>query len=89
MATADVLCALVAVIGDSVLTRPHRADHVLPAAGVYFAALVLGTQTAMEPPEQAVFVLAAFAASAGWQPLSTEPRAVFSPRPGRRRSRWP
>lgn len=38
---------------------------------IYFAALVLGTRAAdaVSPPEQGVFVLAAFAASASWQLL--------------------
>ncbi|MFE9450955.1 LysE family transporter [Streptomyces sp. NPDC006739] len=42
-----------------------------PATVVYFAALVLGTRTAdtVHPLEQGAFVLAAFAASAGWQLL--------------------
>lgn len=42
-----------------------------PITVIYFAALVLGTQTAGGPNrlEQAVFVLAAFAASASWQLL--------------------
>ncbi|MFF3846778.1 LysE family transporter [Streptomyces sp. NPDC002328] len=42
-----------------------------PTTVVYFAALVLGTGTAdaVRPLEQAVFVLAAFAASASWQLL--------------------
>ncbi|TVL91203.1 LysE family transporter [Streptomyces sp. SAJ15] len=42
-----------------------------PLTVLYFAALVLGGQTAADPTllEQAVFVLAAFAASASWQLL--------------------
>ncbi|MEV0182271.1 LysE family transporter [Streptomyces sp. NPDC050625] len=42
-----------------------------PTTVIYFAALVLGTRTALAVPplEQAVFVLAAFAASASWQLL--------------------
>lgn len=42
-----------------------------PLTVVYFAALVLGSRgsAAPNPLEQAVFVLAAFAASAGWQML--------------------
>jgi arginine exporter protein ArgO len=42
-----------------------------PITVIYFAALVLGTQTTAAPDhlEQAVFVLAAFAASASWQLL--------------------
>lgn len=38
---------------------------------IYFAALVLGTRAAgpVQPLEQGVFVLAAFAASASWQVL--------------------
>ncbi|MFF4559908.1 LysE family transporter [Streptomyces sp. NPDC001435] len=42
-----------------------------PTTVIYFAALVLGTRTAhaVPPLEQAVFVLAAFAASASWQLL--------------------
>ncbi|MGV9556860.1 LysE family transporter [Streptomyces sp. NPDC003401] len=42
-----------------------------PATVVYFAALVLGTGAAdaVRPAERAVFVLAAFAASASWQLL--------------------
>ncbi|MEU6807979.1 LysE family transporter [Streptomyces sp. NPDC046831] len=42
-----------------------------PATVVYFAALVLGTRTGQDvrPLEQAVFVSAAFAASASWQLL--------------------
>ncbi|WSA74886.1 LysE family transporter [Streptomyces sp. NBC_01799] len=41
-----------------------------PTTVIYFAALVLGSRTAAGDPdrwEQSVFVLAAFAASAGWQ----------------------
>ncbi|MEV6172336.1 LysE family transporter [Streptomyces sp. NPDC051954] len=40
-----------------------------PTTVIYFAALVLGTQTSdtVQPLEQAVFVLAAFIASASWQ----------------------
>jgi arginine exporter protein ArgO len=40
-----------------------------PTTVIYFAALVLGSQTTAAPnhQEQAVFVLAAFAASASWQ----------------------
>ncbi|MEW2167764.1 LysE family transporter [Streptomyces sp. NPDC007084] len=58
--------------------RPGRAYLSLlgitllnPTTVVYFAALVLGSRTAeaVGPPEQAVFVLAAFAASASWQLL--------------------
>ncbi|MFE6052572.1 LysE family transporter [Kitasatospora sp. NPDC056446] len=42
-----------------------------PMTVVYFAALVLGARTTVAPShlEQVVFVLAAFAASAGWQLL--------------------
>jgi arginine exporter protein ArgO len=42
-----------------------------PATVIYFAALVLGSQTAADPNhlEQSMFVLAAFAASASWQLL--------------------
>ncbi|MGK5697384.1 LysE family transporter [Streptomyces sp. URMC 128] len=42
-----------------------------PATVIYFAALVLGSRAAgpAGPPEQGVFVLAAFAASASWQVL--------------------
>ncbi|MET7859330.1 LysE family transporter [Streptomyces sp. NPDC005318] len=43
-----------------------------PATVIYFAALVLGSRTADADPDhmaQSVFVLAAFAASAGWQLL--------------------
>ncbi|MCW2911979.1 MAG: hypothetical protein JWN52_47 [Actinomycetia bacterium] len=42
-----------------------------PTTVIYFAALVLGSQTTAAPDylEQAVFVLAAFAASASWQLL--------------------
>ncbi|MEU0003915.1 LysE family transporter [Streptomyces sp. NPDC006314] len=42
-----------------------------PLTVIYFAALVLGSQASVEPKpfEQAVFVLAAFAASASWQLL--------------------
>ncbi|MEU4086182.1 LysE family transporter [Streptomyces aureus] len=42
-----------------------------PTTVVYFAALVLGSRTAeaVGPLDQGVFVLAAFAASAGWQLL--------------------
>ncbi|MFF7970070.1 LysE family transporter [Streptomyces sp. NPDC007905] len=42
-----------------------------PVTVIYFAALVLGTSTAdaVRPLERAVFVLAAFAASASWQLL--------------------
>lgn len=42
-----------------------------PTTVIYFAALVLGTRAtdAVSPPEQGVFVLAAFAASASWQLL--------------------
>jgi threonine/homoserine/homoserine lactone efflux protein len=42
-----------------------------PLTVIYFAALVLGSQTGEAPtqPEQAAFVLAAFAASASWQLL--------------------
>ncbi|MGW1798524.1 LysE family transporter [Streptomyces sp. NPDC001984] len=42
-----------------------------PTTVIYFAALVLGTRTsdAVRPVEEAVFVLAAFAASASWQLL--------------------
>ncbi|MFF8941961.1 LysE family transporter [Streptomyces sp. NPDC014864] len=42
-----------------------------PATVIYFAALVLGSRTtaAVPLPEQGVFVLAAFAASASWQLL--------------------
>ncbi|MFF2100672.1 LysE family transporter [Streptomyces sp. NPDC058202] len=56
--------------------RPARAYLALlgitllnPTTVVYFAALVLGSRTAeaVRPLEQGVFVLAAFAASAGWQ----------------------
>ncbi|MEW2304509.1 LysE family transporter [Streptomyces sp. NPDC006655] len=40
-----------------------------PTTVIYFAALVVGTRSAAAPPalDQAVFVLAAFAASASWQ----------------------
>ncbi|MBC7270053.1 MAG: LysE family transporter [Streptomyces sp.] len=42
-----------------------------PTTVIYFAALVVGTRTAdsLHPVDQAVFVLAAFAASASWQLL--------------------
>ncbi|MDN3026827.1 LysE family transporter [Streptomyces sp. S.PB5] len=42
-----------------------------PTTVIYFAALVLGTRTteSVSPPAQAVFVLAAFVASASWQLL--------------------
>ncbi|MFJ8048509.1 LysE family transporter [Streptomyces luteogriseus] len=42
-----------------------------PTTVIYFAALVLGSQATgpAGPPEQGVFVLAAFAASASWQVL--------------------
>jgi arginine exporter protein ArgO len=42
-----------------------------PITVIYFAALVLGNQSTAAPdhPQQAVFVLAAFAASASWQLL--------------------
>lgn len=54
---------------------PRRAFGVFvaitalnPATVVYFAAIVLGNRTLTETPAQsAVFVLAAFAASASWQ----------------------
>ncbi|MEU9475889.1 LysE family transporter [Streptomyces sp. NPDC048191] len=58
--------------------RPARAFLGLwgvtmmnPLTVVYFAALVLGSQTSADPPplERAAFVLAAFAASASWQLL--------------------
>ncbi|MFJ8713439.1 LysE family transporter [Streptomyces violaceus] len=57
---------------------PARAYMVLlgitllnPTTVIYFAALVLGSQATgpAGPVEQGVFVLAAFAASAGWQVL--------------------
>ncbi|WP_328407851.1 LysE family transporter [Streptomyces violaceus] len=57
---------------------PARAYTVLlgitllnPTTVIYFAALVLGSQATgpAGPMEQGVFVLAAFAASAGWQVL--------------------
>ncbi|MFD8737385.1 LysE family transporter [Streptomyces sp. NPDC059618] len=58
--------------------RPGRAYLALlgitllnPTTVVYFAALVLGSRTAdaVNPLDQGVFVLAAFAASASWQLL--------------------
>jgi len=58
--------------------RPARAYLALlgitllnPTTVIYFAALVLGTRTsdAVRPVEEAVFVLAALAASASWQLL--------------------
>ncbi|MDX6741223.1 LysE family transporter [Actinocorallia sp. A-T 12471] len=61
-----------------VFTRPSRAYLALlgltilnPATVVYFAALVLGRQgaDALTGPGQAVFAIAAFAASLSWQLL--------------------
>ncbi|MEV6115342.1 LysE family transporter [Streptomyces sp. NPDC052109] len=58
--------------------RPGRAFLALwgvtmmnPLTVVYFAALVFGSRASTDPPplERAVFVLAAFAASASWQLL--------------------
>ncbi|WP_033215562.1 LysE family transporter [Kitasatospora phosalacinea] len=63
---------------DEAPVSPARAYTALlgitmvnPLTVIYFAALVLGSQTATAPiySEQAVFVLAAFAASASWQLL--------------------
>ena len=63
---------------DEIPLSPARAFTALlgitmvnPLTVIYFAALVLGSQTATAPKgsEQAVFVLAAFAASASWQLL--------------------
>jgi arginine exporter protein ArgO len=63
---------------DEVPISPARAYMGLlgitmmnPMTVIYFAALVLGSQTATapDPLEQSVFVLAAFAASASWQLL--------------------
>ncbi|MET8803998.1 LysE family transporter [Streptomyces sp. NPDC004546] len=63
---------------DETPLRPARAFLGLwgvtmmnPLTVVYFAALVLGSQTSAAPDhlERAVFVLAAFAASASWQLL--------------------
>ncbi|MBH5333481.1 LysE family transporter [Streptomyces pactum] len=50
-----------------------------PLTITYFAALVLGSRTTADPglPEQAVFVLAAFAASASWQLLLAGGGAVL------------
>lgn len=50
-----------------------------PLTIVYFAALVLGSQTTADPSrlEKAVFVLAAFAASASWQLLLAGGGAVL------------
>ncbi|MCD0450057.1 LysE family transporter [Actinocorallia sp. API 0066] len=71
-----------------VFTRPSRAFLALlgltilnPATIVYFAALVLGRQgeAALTGPGQAVFVVAAFAASLSWQLLL----AVFDSARGR------
>ncbi|MEU2714374.1 LysE family transporter [Streptomyces sp. NPDC007205] len=67
-----------AVRSDAAPPRPVRAFIGLwgvtmmnPLTVLYFAALVLGGQTSAEPGhlEQAVFVVAAFAASASWQLL--------------------
>ncbi|MER6026050.1 LysE family transporter [Streptomyces sp. NPDC001851] len=63
---------------DAARERPARAFIGLwgvtmmnPLTVLYFAALVLGGQTSAEPSplERAVFVVAAFAASASWQLL--------------------
>ncbi|TDE56227.1 lysine transporter LysE [Nonomuraea mesophila] len=61
---------------DPAAPGPFRAFLALlgltllnPMTVIYFTALVLGTRTVTEPPEQAVFVLAAFVASASWQLL--------------------
>jgi arginine exporter protein ArgO len=70
----------VATYGQARLTpvRPVRAYLELlgmtmlnPITVIYFAALVLGSQTTGPPDhlEQAVFILAAFVASASWQLL--------------------
>ncbi|MFC0624809.1 LysE family transporter [Kribbella deserti] len=40
-----------------------------PTTVIYFAALILGSQASLGPVELAVFVLAAFTASASWQLL--------------------
>lgn len=67
-----------AVLGGSALAAPGRAYLGLlgltllnPATIVYFGALVLGRQAAdgLTAGDQAVFVAAAFAASASWQLL--------------------
>ncbi|MFI9152364.1 LysE family transporter [Streptomyces sp. NPDC053367] len=59
---ASALRAYMALIGITVLN---------PTTMIYFTALVLGSSTAVRPDvaHQAVFVLAAFAASASWQLL--------------------
>jgi len=71
---------------DEIPLSPARAFTTLlaitmvnPLTVIYFAALVLGSQTATDPndSEQAVFVLAAFAASASWQLLLAGGRALL------------
>jgi len=75
-----------AVPDGSALVAPSRAYLGLlgltllnPATIVYFGALVLGRQAAdgLAAGDQAVFVAAAFAASASWQPLLAGAGAVL------------
>jgi len=71
---------------EEIPVRPARAFTALlgitmvnPLTVVYFAALVLGGQTATAPndSEQAVFVLAVFVASASWQLLLASSGALL------------
>ncbi|MFB7937648.1 LysE family transporter [Streptomyces sp. NPDC127049] len=63
-------------VADRPVTAPHRAFWTFlgitvlnPMTVLYFTALVLGGHTTTGPAEAAVFVAAAFAASASWQLL--------------------